>query len=174
MKRKAWIKRKRKSVKLDVGKTVRMWAINIFVVVVVALLLASLAHAQPEMKVGQVVEFYSKGAPPFRCKIKLFSTIFNTKYAGCSDEHGTSMPLGTEYLTGYRILKPAPRPEFKLPSIEKFNNCEAEHQERAQGAVEQGWYPINWCQRINWHIEDFESIADELRYLRKEIEGLKK
>ncbi|KKK85148.1 hypothetical protein LCGC14_2776250 [marine sediment metagenome] len=44
-KRRAWIKRKRKSVKLDVRKTARMWAINIFAVVVVAALLVAAVGA---------------------------------------------------------------------------------------------------------------------------------
>ncbi len=110
-------------------------------------LLPSFAHAQPELKVGQEVELYEDGSLAF-CKV----TEVHEGWIMCWPKHyaknGWSVTLSR--LQGYRILKPAPRPEFELPS-------EA------------------WVGSVRPHpTENDQAIADELRWLRKEIEAMKK
>ncbi len=112
---------------------------------------AAPARAQPRLKAGQEVEIYYKGET-LRCpKVVGFedgeficvnpSSIFTNTF---------HQPL--DKADGYRILKPAPRPEFKLPHT---GNCGP-----------------GWSDRYNhscWSRYNDETIADELRYLRKEI-----
>ncbi len=145
MKRKAWIKRKRKSVKLDVGKTVRMWAINILVVVVVAFLWVSLASAQPELKVKTsttgTVTFSDRGTfvypgDGWECRLIWVGDPI----------HGENLTVGRSCMPP---LKPAPRPEFKL--LNEYRGCQ-------DVGVE--------CDLDS----DFDAIAKELRYLREQGE----
>ena len=170
------------SKRLDVSKTVKMWTINIIAVVVVALLWVSLASAQPELKVGQEVRvLYSDEEGRAEGLTECWADVvyvdskelhlrpkpsylfpFGVGPAKCLEEstqyESGILPIPRKRVIGFHILhhaKPAPRPEFELPSN---SPCPEEQ--------------ITPC----WKIvdPDKDAIADELRYLRKEIEGLKK
>ncbi|KKM15377.1 hypothetical protein LCGC14_1696630 [marine sediment metagenome] len=119
------------------------------------------ARAQPELRVGQEVElFYIAEGKDYSCRGE-FRGRREEGFVVGDDE---SIYLVTNVLvmctpkvdevTGYRILKPAPRPEFKLPW--KRNN------------------PMHYDGGRDITLKYFGVVADELRYLRKEIEALKK
>ncbi|KKN45770.1 hypothetical protein LCGC14_0679930 [marine sediment metagenome] len=183
MRRKIWIKRRRNSVKLDWRKTMRMWTINIIAVVVVALLWVSLAHAQPELKVGQEVAIH------FGYDLSLTPICYGRVVFVYTDEIGLArlpndnvLPnrcrtVRRESVTGYRILKPAPRPEFKLPNVVEYEKCQQQKKRDEKepppskfGVDNSGFsFP---CQKI--YSDDFDAIAKELRWLREGIKGLKK
>ena len=158
MRRKIWIKRRRNSVKLDWRKTMRMWTIIVVVCVVVAFMLSGLVYAQPELKVGQEVELYVENGRTCDGIIVLLDErvyLQRPPTEICSVIH-------KDILVGYRILKPAPRPEFKLPSMKDYEGCLKLQNEGAVSGICPGPY------------KDHRDIADELRYLREEIKGLKK
>ncbi len=172
MRRKIWIKRRRNSVKLDWRKTVRMWTINIIAVVVVALLWVSLAYAQPELKVGQEVELmrnYWAGCAGKIVKITDTSIVVVEKVDDSvrPERKWEYCVQSFQTITDYRILKPtlapAPRPEFKLPS-ENYSPKECVYAHVLEKSIPPG------CRTYD---ENDQAIADELRYLREEIEGLK-
>ena len=139
---------------------------------VVALLfgVASLAFAQPELEVGQEVELFlseKKYAPSHGFTVKgrvveLYES-FAMGYVALlpldtEDREGwTGYPMAN--LTGYRILKPAPRPEFSYPAPTAEQCREGGGMCVYTGSV---------------HRLNYDAIADELRYLRKEIERLHK
>ena len=127
--------------------------------------------AQPELKVGQVVEIYFKlsDGKEVSCVGKLLEiedsylrvegnkslwpcigTPLNNKGEGIA--YGSHRPR--KEMTGYRILKPAPRPEFSLPCIENKGKIPVE-------------LPCEKPTHLQWSIEQ---IVDELRRLRNDIE----
>ena len=149
MRRKAWIKRRRNSVKLDRRKTMRMWTIIVVVCVVVAFMLSGLVHAQPELKVGQEVKVWQRfdDGRTHTCA----GQIVRLGGGGLETFPSKANPGGCvifmDDMVGYRILKPAPRPEFELVSCGSNQAC----------------------------IEaNLVKMVGELRSLRKEIEALKK
>ena len=148
-----------------------------FYIIVNLFLLVPFARAQPELKVGQVVElrlkngevcsgyfwFFGGGRNP-NIKRWVLGSVPNPK--------NTDLPSAVCQFTAgsvesYRILKPAPRSEFKLPS-EKDIRCGNEEKEQQFMWIEGTKIPFR-CFAPN-----DQAIADELRYLRKEIEALKK
>ncbi|KKL51083.1 hypothetical protein LCGC14_2299050 [marine sediment metagenome] len=123
----------------------------------------------PELKVGQEVEiFYDKNSG---CRGKVTSIgdkrIGINEWTWISSEsgHNCSARISRGRITGYRILKPTPRPEFKLPDY--LPACSEKHIELCiEGSYEE--------RHRSWLRRSTKIIADELRYLRKEIEALKK
>lgn len=111
----------------------------------------------PELKVGQEMEYFKKGFSQ-KCKV----TEIHKGWFMCwpldrpHARNGWSVTISTLY--GYRILKLAPRPEFKLPSAGR--DCIGPE--------------IDVDCVIGEEPDDLGAIADELRYLRKEIEAIKK
>ncbi|KKL82500.1 hypothetical protein LCGC14_1984150 [marine sediment metagenome] len=172
---KRWLKKINEPVPFDpFSQSLRGWIFTILALALFVILSVwADAHAQPELKVGQEVEIFIK--EKVSCKTNEFAP--NTGYGNVSMSgsiKGAVEALGynglpdpyqiievrinnarycvtpLSNLSGYRILKPAPRPEFELPS-------EA------------------WVGSVRPHpTENDQAIADELRWLRKEIEALKK
>lgn len=162
------------------------WAMKIVLLLPLVLLLVAPAHAQPELKVGQDVEIYLRavkhGKPGYysfsSCRgiiRRLGSDTRSDVYiiqlevlqrSGDDICYSRRFNLGTtkdnmlidaRYVEGYRIIKPASRSEFRLPCrVESGNDLAA-------------------CIYLNEEKvgENLDGIADELRYLRKEIEALK-
>ncbi len=186
MRRKIWIKRKRPQYKLDRRQTTIRWAIIISVCVLGALLLSGLAYAQPELKVGQEVEIFIR--EKVSCKTNRYAP--NTGYGNVSMDgsiKGVVKTLGYDEppgpykiiairmnnarycvtylsnLVGYRILKPAPRPEFKLPHTMPSHEFLYSSD------------PTDYEQTFNEKLNaNDHAIARELRWLREKIEALKK
>ena len=173
MRRKEWQKRRQPQYKLDRRETIMRWTIIVVVCVVVAFMLSGLVYAQPELKVGQEVELKRNswaGCEGRIVKITDTSIVVvekvndpvrpERKWEYCVQPFQT--------ITSYRILrptldlKPAPRPEFKLPSMKDYEGCLKLQNEGAVSGICPGPY------------KDHRDIADELRYLREEIKGLKK
>ena len=105
------------------------------------------ADAQPELKVGQEVEIFTREGPS--C-----SGIYRGKRAGgilvVDAGPDTICSFPQYHVVGYRILKPAPRSEFEYsPLPEAFMG-----------------HPRDMQQDIY-----FEDIRNELRWLREQIEG---
>ena len=174
--------------------------IRIVLLLPLVLLLAVSAHAQPELRVGQEVEIYLKSAEeifslggavqgygfdscqgvvkrlgsdsrPWVYIIRLNVIQRNdddkcySKRFSLGDEKDM-MLINARFMFSYRILNPAPRPGFKLPS-EINIGC---GYERGESFI--------WMKGTNIPFRCFapndEAIADELRYLRKEVEALRK
>ena len=112
------------------------------------------ASAQPELKAGQEVEIYYDGKFINRCLMD------GTQLIICSNDKDIS-PISL-------ITKPAPRPEFKLPIGWAW--CQAEYH-RAHPQV----YTYKELASADCVLmRNDEAITDELRYLRKEVEALRK
>ena len=147
------------------------------------------ALAQPELKVGQDAEFFweSGGEACIGRVVRIEDNFFVLKrydretdvggfldtptrdYIPCWAQANISpweIQISKALMSGYRILKPAPRPEFKLPS-EINIGCGYERGES-----------FMWMKGTNIPFRCFapndEAIADELRYLRKKVEALRK
>jgi len=128
------------------------WLLGVVVAAVILVVgLCARADAQPEMKVGQ----------RWKCDCNTCTYegggYFTSTLMNC-------VPL--EGAGGFRVDpdlfiedKPAPRPEFKLPTDD--TDCP---DARYEGAA-----AYNNCILNNL----FDAIADELRYLREEIKGLR-
>ncbi len=156
---------------------------RVCIVIVGLFLLVPLAHAQPELKVGQeAIIWQDWGSGILVCGGKITEItdqhiVVNPKesekgywYKLQAKKEGRMRGIvegcvsTLSSLRGYlildpksgRILKPAPRPEFKL--LIYAGSCSPENQNSIECAVyaNQG------------------AIADELRYLHKKIEALKK
>ncbi len=132
-----------------------MWLQRVCVVIISLFLFVPLAHAQPELKVGQEVEIYYNGKRNV-CIVQDVFQLSEDWMVGClvgGKRVGFRVPT---YVDSYRILKPAPRPKFEL--LIYAGSCSPENQDSIECAVyaNQG------------------AIADELRYLHKKIEALKK
>ena len=113
------------------------------------------ADAQPELRVGQEVELYHDVYGTCRGEIVLLTSILIelnvVSFDACQE-------IERSELTGYRILKPAPRPEFKLPIPDNL------------------WVERSYLDTIANQMmrKNFEAVAKELRWLRKEVERRKK
>ena len=143
-------------------------------------LLVSLAHAQPELKVGQeilVIQRNVCGYDQYGARVLKISGDFaeleyvygsgggliELNISGC-ENFSFGMPMIIKISeTEYGTLKPAPRPEFKLPS-ENYSPKECVYAHVLEKSIPPG------CRTYD---ENDQAIADELRYLREEIEGLK-
>ncbi len=122
-------------------------------------------YAQPELKVGQEVEvFYTADGKDYECKGEYRGTG-ESLVAGESHEvfyihygiRGIAICTpSVDEITGYRILKPAPRPEFSWTYLTPY----ADRREQDCHSYA--------CFR-NLSQEAFKDIYKELRYLRKEI-----
>ncbi len=140
------------------------------ILLIIALLFPSLAHAQPELQVGQEVEFDIEGITDYSCKgtisyFDLKKIILEEGYCtvtssvlGVVPKNSTAGGLiKISELVNYRILKPAPRPEFELPCIEN-----------------KGKVPVELpCEKPTHLQYSIEQITDELRFLRKWQDELK-
>ena len=148
-----WLKKMNEPVPIDAFPS--SWGDWAFLIIALALAVVlsvwSDARAQPELKVGQEVEVsFLDGLSRIGRVVSVrptspeggmgvFSIISTQRY---------EMPMNT--ISGYRILKPAPRPEFKLSCIEN-----------------KGKVPVELpCERPTHLQYSIEAIADELRYLR--------
>ena len=143
--------------------------LTVYALLIIALLFPSLAHAQPELKVGQEVEVFYDGAWILCPKIVGFETDFEGfKELVCVNPispYTNTFHQPLDKADGYRILKPAPRPEFKLPTEAELSDCYT----RAGGAV-----GGNEACHDEWMRKSQRVIADELRFLRKWQDELKK
>ena len=177
---KRWLKKMNELVPIDDFPS--SWGDWVFLIVALALVVVlsvwADAHAQPELKVGQEVSFWTKTDyerwPWFSyydCfgKIKAIDDEFvvirpfydpertqgemdigGGKGFICVSSMVEDKRIPLDAITGYRILKPAPRPEFKLPCIEN-----------------RGKVPVELpCEKPTHLQYSIEQIADELRYLR--------
>lgn len=136
-----------------------------FYIIVSLFLLVPLAHAQPELKVGQEVEVFYDGAWILCPKIVGFETNFEGfKELVCINPispHTNTFHQPLDKADGYRILKPAPRPEFGLPypqDIPYYYTTEGKYDDR---------------RNYKTIVDNLKSIQKELRWLRKEAEGMR-
>ena len=142
------------------------------------------ARAQPELKVGQEVEIYLKEpiciaavaqvpGEEFECvdrREKHTGTVLwvNEQGIALKPEKGYTAMAKHEELDGYRILKPATRPEFKLPAY--LPKCFTDGGDVSVFCIRQSTQGRH--NTFMW--KSFRTIEKELRYLREEIEALKK
>lgn len=145
------------------------WATRVVLTLPLVLLLVASAHAQPELKVGQFIgaRWFVSGLGGQVCTGRIVDIDDGRVYIVRLSGMACNVPLagGTEF---YEVespgedSKPAPRPEFILEIDCLGRATKAKDNLHAMS------------QAILCQVDYDRAVADELRYLRKEIEGLKK
>ncbi|KKL67777.1 hypothetical protein LCGC14_2131580 [marine sediment metagenome] len=164
---KRWLKKMNEPVPFDPFLQSRSQCIFVIIALALFVVLSVWANAlaQPELKVGQEVEVFYDGVWILCPKIVGFETDFEGfKELICvnpTSPYTNTFHQPLDKADGYRILNPAPRPEFSY-SIPAAEPC----------TYEEGWKK---CVYTGPDDElKFEDIAKELRHLREEIGAIKK